>query len=282
MSKNTASPVEGCVAERVGGFTHLDLFSGIGGFALAASWAGFRTVGFVECDDFCRRVLAKNFPGVEIHGDIREFDGKPFRGVDLVTGGPPCPEFSQANKYAKGFDSERGQMVLEYLRVAAECGAAYCVLENSARIVTTYRAEFMAAFAAHGFSAAPLVVGAEALHSRKRGVYIANPHKVGSIEELHKVAAMVPDGSGDDSLAESDGLLFLLRDDADPVFLAEGDGEGLASPVFCREADGIPHRVDRVGALGNAIDPTAFHPILAAIANQLSNESVPLLSGGIK
>ncbi len=41
--------------------THLDLFSGIGGFALAAQWAGFRTIGFCEIDKYCRKVLAKNF-----------------------------------------------------------------------------------------------------------------------------------------------------------------------------------------------------------------------------
>ena len=41
--------------------THLDLFSGIGGFALAAQWAGFRTIGFCEIDPYCQKVLAKNF-----------------------------------------------------------------------------------------------------------------------------------------------------------------------------------------------------------------------------
>ena len=41
--------------------THLDLFSGIGGFALAARWAGFETIQFVENEPFCQKVLAKNF-----------------------------------------------------------------------------------------------------------------------------------------------------------------------------------------------------------------------------
>jgi hypothetical protein len=61
--------------------THLDVFSGIGGFALAASWAGYETVGFVEIDPFCQRVLAKNFPGVPIHDDIRTFDGGTLLGA---------------------------------------------------------------------------------------------------------------------------------------------------------------------------------------------------------
>ncbi|MEN6422471.1 MAG: DNA cytosine methyltransferase [Smithella sp.] len=53
--------------------THIDLFSGIGGFVLAARWAGIKTVQFVEIDKFCHKVLQKNFPGVPIHDDIHEF-----------------------------------------------------------------------------------------------------------------------------------------------------------------------------------------------------------------
>ena len=59
-------------------FTLMDVFSGIGGFSLAGRNVGFKTLNFVEIDPFCRAVLAKNFPGVPIENDIREFDGKPF------------------------------------------------------------------------------------------------------------------------------------------------------------------------------------------------------------
>jgi len=53
--------------------THLDLFSGIGGFALAAQWAGFQTVQFVEYDPYCQQVLRKHWPDVPIHGDITTY-----------------------------------------------------------------------------------------------------------------------------------------------------------------------------------------------------------------
>ena len=52
--------------------THLDLFSGVGGFVLAARWAGFRTIGFCEIDEWCRKVLAKNFGAVPVVDDIHE------------------------------------------------------------------------------------------------------------------------------------------------------------------------------------------------------------------
>jgi 16S rRNA G966 N2-methylase RsmD len=53
--------------------THVDLFSGIGGFALAAHANGIRTVQFVEIDSRCRDFLSQAWPGVSIHDDIRTF-----------------------------------------------------------------------------------------------------------------------------------------------------------------------------------------------------------------
>jgi DNA (cytosine-5)-methyltransferase 1 len=72
--------------------SHLDLFSGIGGFAIAAQWAGFETIAFVEKDPFCQKVLAKHWPNVPIHGDIKTFkweDTGNRSKVTLLTGGFP-------------------------------------------------------------------------------------------------------------------------------------------------------------------------------------------------
>lgn len=73
---------------------HLDLCSGIGGFALAARWAGIETIMFCEIDEYCKKVLAKNFNGVPIVHDINNFPpigetethGK---GIDILTAGFP-------------------------------------------------------------------------------------------------------------------------------------------------------------------------------------------------
>ena len=80
---------------------HLDLFSGIGGFALAARWAGIETVAFCEIEEFPRKVLNKNFPGIPIHHDIRELDGKDYEGIDLITGGGILANHSVAPGSAK-------------------------------------------------------------------------------------------------------------------------------------------------------------------------------------
>ena len=52
--------------------THIDLFSGIGGFALAAHWAGFTTKLFCEKDEFCQQILKKHWPEVPIIDDVRD------------------------------------------------------------------------------------------------------------------------------------------------------------------------------------------------------------------
>jgi DNA (cytosine-5)-methyltransferase 1 len=143
--------------------THLDLFSGIGGFALAARWAGIKTVQFVEIDPFCQKVLQKNFKGVPIHDDIKTFtytehngspstngegtavesqkqngedsirelargsalqNGRPF----LLTGGFPCQPFSCAGK-RRGKEDDR-YLWEEMLRVIKEFKPTWIIGEN--------------------------------------------------------------------------------------------------------------------------------------------------------
>jgi DNA (cytosine-5)-methyltransferase 1 len=108
---------------------HLDLFSGIGGFALAARWMNWETVQFVEIDKFCQKVLQKNFPNVPIHDDIKTFSGKELRGtVDILTGGFPCQPYSLAGK-RKGKEDSR-HLWPEMLRVIGEVQPTWIVGEN--------------------------------------------------------------------------------------------------------------------------------------------------------
>jgi len=51
--------------------THLDLFSGIGGFSIAAQWVGFQTIGFSEIEMYCCQLLVGRFPDIAKYGDIR-------------------------------------------------------------------------------------------------------------------------------------------------------------------------------------------------------------------
>lgn len=107
---------------------HLDLFSGIGGFALAARRVGWQTVGFVENDEWCHRVLEKNFPGVPIHDDIKTYTGA-AGSADLITAGWPCQDLSTAGQGA-GLDGERSGLFFELARVIGEVRPRVVVLEN--------------------------------------------------------------------------------------------------------------------------------------------------------
>jgi hypothetical protein len=60
------------------GRTHLDLFSGIGGFALAAASAGYQTIGFSEIEPYACKILKRHWPDVPNHGDIRNIRGIRF------------------------------------------------------------------------------------------------------------------------------------------------------------------------------------------------------------
>src|SRR5258708_22911114 len=109
----------------------LDLFSGIGGFSLAAKWAGIETIQFVEKDDFCQKILMKNFPGVPIHDDIKTFNF--YSDVDILTGGFPCQPFSIAGK-KKGALDER-YLWPEMFRIIKQCKPKFIIAENVPGII---------------------------------------------------------------------------------------------------------------------------------------------------
>ena len=107
----------------------LDLFSGIGGFSLGLEWAGMSTVAMCEKDPYCRKILAKHWPDLTIHEDIRNLDGKKYRNsIDLVAGGFPCQPFSVAGK-RKGADDDR-HLWPEMLRVIKEAKPRWVIGEN--------------------------------------------------------------------------------------------------------------------------------------------------------
>ncbi|MGY8962527.1 MAG: DNA cytosine methyltransferase, partial [Rhodospirillales bacterium] len=114
---------------------HLDLFSGIGGFALAARRVGWDTVGFCEIDPYCQKVLAKHWPGVPIYEDVTKLDGTKVGPVDIITGGFPCQDISVAGKQV-GIDGERSGLWSELARIIGEVRPRYAVLENVAALLS--------------------------------------------------------------------------------------------------------------------------------------------------
>ena len=111
----------------------LDLFSGIGGFALGLDSTGiFETVKFVEKDKYCQKVLQKNFPNIPIEEDIKNVEGKEG-DADVVVGGFPCQPMSVAGK-RKGTDDDR-YLWPEMFRLIREIKPQFVIGENVQGII---------------------------------------------------------------------------------------------------------------------------------------------------
>ena len=111
----------------------LDLFSGIGGFSLGAERNGIETIGFVEKDEFCQKVLKKHWSDVPIIDDIRKVNGKDFGAATIISGGFPCQPFSVAGK-REGTDDDR-YLWDEMLRVISEVKPRWVIGENVQGII---------------------------------------------------------------------------------------------------------------------------------------------------
>lgn len=120
--------------------THGELFAGIGGFGLAAHWAGIDTLWANEIDPFAAKVLRKNFPNTTIYEkDIREITKETTPSVDIISGGFPCQPFSQAGR-RKGTDDNR-YLWPEMLRVIRELQPTYVIGENVAGLLSMENGE---------------------------------------------------------------------------------------------------------------------------------------------
>lgn len=118
--------------------THASLFSGIGGFDIAAEWAGWDNVFNCEIADFPRKVLNYHFPNAVQYDDIKSTDFTVWRGrVDVLTGGFPCQPFSTAGK-RKGTEDDR-YLWPEMLRAIREIRPRWVVGENVLGIVNWNR-----------------------------------------------------------------------------------------------------------------------------------------------
>lgn len=109
--------------------TSLEICSGAGGQALGLEMAGFNHLALVEIEPPACATLRMNRPAWNvIEADLHAFDGRPFRGVDLLAGGVPCPPFSKAGKQL-GAGDER-DLFPEAIRLVDECRPRAVMLEN--------------------------------------------------------------------------------------------------------------------------------------------------------
>jgi DNA (cytosine-5)-methyltransferase 1 len=191
---------------------HLDLFSGIGGFALAARWTGVvRTVGFVERDPWCQRVIAKHWPEVPIHDDITTLTGDAlarFGRIDFITGGFPCQPYSVAGK--RGGAADDRALWPAMAAVIAESRPAYVLAENVPGIVSMELDVCLADLEALGYACRAVVVpalGVDAPHRRERVWILAHDDR-GAARQPERVrgsAGQTVVGIGGADMANANG-----------------------------------------------------------------------------
>lgn len=109
--------------------TCVEICAGAGGQALGLALAGFTHVALVEYEaDYCKTLKLNRPEWNVICTNVRDFDGKPYQGVDLLAGGVPCPPFSIAGKQL-GQDDER-DLFPEAIRLIKEIKPRAVMLEN--------------------------------------------------------------------------------------------------------------------------------------------------------
>jgi DNA (cytosine-5)-methyltransferase 1 len=210
----------------------LDLFSGIGGFSLGLERAGMRTVAFCECDPYCRAVLRRHWPDVPVHDDVRTVPA--IGNVDLVCGGFPCQSFSSA---ARGRHRHANLWPAMFAVVARE-RPAWIVVENVVNLDGMALAEVVSDLEGCGYAVAPpLEIPACAVgydHWRPRLWLLGHANRKSQSE------------------CAIDGQMARLS-------------QSRSITGSDRASDGISNRLDRLGALGNALVPQIAEIIGRAI-----------------
>jgi DNA (cytosine-5)-methyltransferase 1 len=165
--------------------THGSLFSGIGGFDLAAEWMGWENKFHCEWNPFGQKVLHHYWPEAEQFTDITKSNFKKYANqIDILTGGFPCQPYSQAGK-RKGKEDER-HLWPEMLRAIREIQPSWVVGENVFGLINWSEGlvfhEVQTDLEAEGYEVWPYVLPAAAVnapHRRDRVWFVAYNHNFG-------------------------------------------------------------------------------------------------------
>lgn len=290
---------------RVGEVNYLDLFSGIGGFALGAYWAGWRFDRhyFSEIDSWCCKLYRQRFPDAIPLGDITSIDGsrlasdakrnnyapnelrrKREEGPDakgtgslregwVISGGFPCQDISVAGKGA-GLDGARSGLWFEYARLIGEIRPRYAIMENVGALTRRGLDRVLGSLAEIGYDAEWSDIRASdvgAPHRRERIWIVAYPSKDPRRERQRFTSCFVSNtasiGSSESGMPfDAIGSEKDSEGKADRVVYERIRSQWKSEPDVGRVANGIPSRMDRLKGLGNAIVPQIAEMIFRQLA----------------
>ena len=240
---------------------YLSLFSGAGGGDLAFQHLldGFRCVGYIDNESYCQRVIRQRqkdglLDEAPIYGDIRTFISEgyaeAYQGmVDLIIGGWPCNQISYANISGEGLCGEHSGLWKEMAEVVRKIRPRYVFLENSPGITIRGLGDVLRDLAKSGYDAeydciSATISGAD--HKRERWwLFATNTPK---IRRKYTVNGESP-GNIKRRLISQVSIKGSIIGNQERLY------EKICSSDFVRKANGIPDRVDRVKACGEAWFP---------------------------
>ena len=235
----------------------MHLFAGAGGGLLADLLLGHQPVCAVEIEPYCQQVLSARqkdgvLPWFPIFDDVTTFDGTPWRGkVDVISGGFPCPDFSNANQSdsrQSGLDGERGSLWHETARIIGEVRPTKCFLENVTGLIRLGLPTVLSDLYRLGYDARWCVLGSRdtgGVHKRER-VWIYAFHADSNGLQAHQsfytnVQATNGDTKKCRNLAGANRV----------------DGvRGYVDPCIAGKNDAVAFALDRFKAIGNGQDAT--------------------------
>jgi DNA (cytosine-5)-methyltransferase 1 len=235
----------------------LDLFSGIGGLALGLKRAGMRTAAFCEAEPYCRRVLARHWPGVPVYDDVRTLTASRLRAdgiaINAICGGFPCQDISYAG-FGAGIRGGRSGLWFEYARLIGELGPEIAIVENVSALLDRGLGDVLGTLSDLGYHAIWDTVTACAMglpHMRRRVFIVAYADRLNGWPRFRDSFAR--EYRAIQTLDRFEGARARQR-------------ARLANPSeLYRGADGVPFGVERNRAIGNAVAPDVAEAIGTAI-----------------
>jgi len=257
---------------------HVDLCSGIGGFALGFEWAKLsKPALFCDIEPWSRQILTKHWPDVPVADDVKELARDPERLVpdhDIITAGYPCQPFSMAG-HRRGIEDDR-HIWPEIFAIVQAKRPRWCVFENVFGHVSMGLDQVLSDLEGENYTCQAFIIPACALdapHRRDRVWIIAHVDSIsqsnGAIHEQRLEKASNVGDSSSSRFSGNVGRQSKQKSEDRRADVANTDNTGciqqhqtskrrsewLPEPPVGRVAHGISGRVDRLRGLGNAIVP---------------------------
>jgi DNA (cytosine-5)-methyltransferase 1 len=172
-------------------FSYISVCSGIEATTVAWEDLGWKAKAFAEIEKFPNQVLSHHYPNIPNVGDFTKIQGDEYGSVDLLVGGTPCQDFSVAGLRA-GLDGQRGQLAIEFARLAARLRSRWLVWENVPGVLSIEGGRafgtFLATLGKFGYGFAYRILDAQyfGVPQRRRRVFV-----VGYLGDWRPAAAVL-------------------------------------------------------------------------------------------